>query len=206
MEVSFVTSAPDLAARPGAVLPEFAFVGRSNCGKSSLINHFLGRRDLAQTSGKPGKTRLLNYFLVEGRFYVVDLPGYGYAKVSKVQREAWKRLYRAYLGANDRPVAVFHLLDARHRPTAEDREVAGWIRDAGHPCALAATKIDKVGSPHRAARYRELIEVLGAASDTPFIPTSAARGVGREQMLGWVEALLAANAAGPFDDGDSGAV
>ena len=206
MEVSFVTSAPDLAARPGAVLPEFAFVGRSNCGKSSLINHFLGRRDLAQTSGKPGKTRLLNYFLVEGRYYVVDLPGYGYAKVSKAQREAWKRLYRAYLGADDRPVAVFHLLDARHRPTAEDREVAGWIRDAGHPCALAATKIDKVGSPHRAARYRELIEVLGAAPDTPFIPTSAARGVGREPMLGWVEALLAAHAAGPFDDGDSGAV
>ena len=196
MEVSFVTSAPDLRGRPETVLPEFAFVGRSNCGKSSLINHFLARKDLARTSGKPGKTRLLNYFLVDERYYLVDLPGYGYAKVSQQQREAWKRLYRAYLGAEDRPVAVFHLLDVRHRPTAEDREVAGWIREAGHPCAIAATKIDKVGTPLRAARYRELIEVLGAAPETPFIPTSAERGVGRDQMLGWVEALLAANATG----------
>lgn len=196
MEVSFVTSTPDLAGRPEPVLPEFAFVGRSNCGKSSLINHFLGRKDLALTSGKPGKTRLLNYFLVEGRYYLVDLPGYGYAKVSKAQREAWKRLYRAYLGADDRPLAVFQLLDVRHRPTAEDREVADWIRAAELPCALAATKIDKIGSPRRAARYRELIEVLGAAPDTPFIPTSAERGLGRDQMLGWVEALLAAHAAG----------
>ncbi len=193
MEVQFVTSAPDLRGRPEPVLPEFAFLGRSNCGKSSLINLFLGRRDLARTSGKPGKTRLLNYFVVDGRYYLVDLPGYGFAKVSKVQREAWRRLFRAYLAAQDRPVAVFHLLDARHRPTADDREVAAWIRESGHPCAIAATKIDKVGAPHRTGRYREIVEALGAAPETPFLPTSATKQLGRLEMLAWVEALLEAN-------------
>lgn len=193
MRVEFVTSTPDLAGRPEAVLPEFAFLGRSNCGKSSLINLFLERRDLARTSGKPGKTRLLNYFIVDDRFYLVDLPGYGFAKVSKVQREQWRRLFRAYLAAQDRPVAVFHLVDVRHRPTADDREVAGWIREAGHPCAIAATKIDKVGGPRRAGHYREIVGGLGADPDTPFIPTSAAKGFGRQEMLAWVEALLEAN-------------
>lgn len=194
MQVEFVTSTPDLSGRPEAVLPEFAFLGRSNCGKSSLINMFLNRRDLARTSGKPGKTRLLNYFIVDGRFYLVDLPGYGFAKVSKVQREAWRRLFRAYLAAQDRPVAVFHLLDVRHRPTADDREVAEWIRESGHPCAIAATKIDKVGGTRQAVRYREIAEVMGADPQTPFIPTSAAKGMGRQEMLAWVEALLEANA------------
>lgn len=194
MQVEFVTSTPDLSGRPEPVLPEFAFLGRSNCGKSSLINMFLNRKDLARTSGKPGKTRLLNYFVVDGRFYLVDLPGYGFAKVSKVQREAWRRLFRAYLAAQDRPVAVFHLLDVRHRPTADDREVADWIREAGHPFAIAATKIDKVGGPRLAARYREIVEILGADPQTPFIPTSAAKGMGRQEMLAWVEALLEANA------------
>lgn len=194
MRVEFVTSTPDLRGRPEPVLPEFAFLGRSNCGKSSLINHFLDRRDLARTSGKPGKTRLLNYFVVDGRYYLVDLPGYGFAKVSRVQREAWRRLFQAYLAAQDRPVAVFHLLDVRHRPTADDREVAGWIRDAGHPCAIAATKIDKVGGSHLSGRYREIVEALGADPATPFIPTSAAKGKGRLEMLAWVEALLEANA------------
>jgi GTP-binding protein len=206
VEVTFVTSTPDLRGRPELVLPEFAFLGRSNCGKSSLLNHFLDRRDLARTSGKPGKTRLLNYFIVDGRYYLVDLPGYGFAKVSRTQREAWWRLFQAYLAAADRPMAVFHLLDVRHSPTAEDREVAGWIRQAGHPCAIAATKIDKVGNPKLPGRYRELSEALGVDPQTPFIPTSAARGQGRVEMLAWVEALLAANAGAGFDDDDDGAV
>jgi GTP-binding protein len=193
VHVEFVTSTPDLRGRPEVVLPEFAFMGRSNCGKSSLINHFLNRRDLARTSGKPGKTRLLNYFIVDGRYYLVDLPGYGFAKVSRSQREVWRRLFQTYLAADDRPMAVFQLLDVRHRPTADDQEVAGWIREAGHPCAIAATKIDKLGATKLAGRYRELIEVLGSAPDTPFIPTSAEKGKGRDEMLAWVEALLAAN-------------
>ena len=143
MEVKFVTSAPDLAGRPEPVLPEFAFIGRSNCGKSSLINHFLERSGIAKTSGKPGKTRLLNYFLVQDRYYLVDLPGYGFARVSKRQRAQWRGLFQRFLKAQDRPLALFHLLDVRHPPTKEDQEVSGWIRASGHPWAVAVTKIDK---------------------------------------------------------------
>ncbi|RKZ20035.1 YihA family ribosome biogenesis GTP-binding protein [bacterium] len=193
MEISFVTSSPDLAGRPETVLPEFAFIGRSNCGKSSLINHLTGRRDLARTSGKPGKTRLLNYFLVDQRYYIVDLPGYGFAKVSKVQRAQWRKLFQSFLAAQDRPLAVFHLLDARHKPTAEDAEISGWLRASGHPFGLAVTKTDKVGTNARGPRYQEIIETIGVPADTPFFPTSARLRWGRDEMLGWIEALLAAN-------------
>lgn len=193
MDVRFVTSAPDLSGRPERVLPEFAFLGRSNCGKSSLINHFLARSELAKTSRKPGKTRLLNYFLVEDRFYVVDLPGYGFAKVSKQERARWWGIFRRYLTCADRPLALFHLLDARRQPSAEDREVSGWMMRSGHPFALAATKVDKLGNGARPARYAEIIQALGVSAHTPFFPTSARERTGRAEMLAWVEALLEAN-------------
>ncbi|MFN2370005.1 MAG: ribosome biogenesis GTP-binding protein YihA/YsxC [Candidatus Krumholzibacteriia bacterium] len=192
MDVRYVTGAPGLAGRPLPVLPEFAFIGRSNCGKSSLINLFLGRRALARTSATPGKTRLLNYYLVDERYYLVDLPGYGYARVSKVQRAAWRRLFQDFLAAGDRPLAVFHLLDVRHQPTADDREVAGWIRDSGHPAALAVTKIDKVGTNARRGRYQDIIAALQAPGDTPFFPTSAPLRAGADAMRAWVDGLLAA--------------
>jgi len=195
VRAEFVTSSPDLKGRPERILPEFAFIGRSNCGKSSLINLFLDRSGLARTSGKPGKTRLLNYFLVDDRYYVVDLPGYGFARVSKAQRAAWRDLFRRYLAAQDRPVAVFHLLDGRHDPTEEDREVAGWIQDSGHPLAVVVTKIDKIGTTARPRRYHEIIRALDLGPATPFFPTSAARRTGREDMRAWVAALLEANAA-----------
>lgn len=193
MEVEFITSSPDLRGLPEPDLPEFAFLGRSNCGKSSLINHFLGRTSVARTSGKPGKTRLFNYFRVDGRFYVVDLPGYGFAKVSKQQRAIWKKLFARYLASDDRAMAIFQLLDARHQPTAEDLEVAAWIRAAGHPSALAITKIDKVGTNSRARRYTEIVSALGMGPGIPVFPTSAVLKTGRGEMLAWVEALLAAN-------------
>lgn len=196
MDVRYITGSPNLAGRPEPVLPEFAFIGRSNCGKSSLINLFLGRKGLARTSGTPGKTRLLNYYLVDERYYVVDLPGYGYAKVGKAQRAAWHSLFQAFLAAQDRPLAVFQLLDVRHKPSAEDGEVAGWIRASGHPWALAVTKIDKVGTNARRGRYQEIISALDAPADTPFFPTSSSRGLGAGEMQQWVEALLAAAAAG----------
>lgn len=194
MEVEFITSSPDLKGRPELVLPEFAFIGRSNCGKSSLINHFLDRKNMAHTGGTPGKTRLLNYFLVENSFYLVDLPGYGFAKVSKKVRAAWMELFRRYLMSGDRPLALFHLLDVRHQPTQEDLEVSGWVRESGHPYALAVTKIDKIGTNYRPKRFQEIIQALGVPRETPFFPTSATQRSGREEMLGWVKALLAANA------------
>ncbi len=196
MKVELVASTPDLKGRPQVVLPEFAFIGRSNCGKSSLINHVLGRTGMARTSGKPGKTRLLHYYLVEDRFYLVDLPGYGYAKVSKEQRAGWRRLFQAYLATADRPMAVLQLLDARHKPSVLDREVCGWIRESGHPQALAVTKIDKVGTTRREVRYREIVAGLEVAPHTPFFPTSAVLGAGRREILAWIDALIEANSAG----------
>ncbi len=148
---------------------------------------------MAKISRKPGKTRLFNYFLVDDRYYLVDLPGYGFAKVSKDQRAAWQGLFRQYLLAEDRPLALFQLLDARHKPSQDDRQVAYWLQEAGHPFALAVTKIDKVGTNARGTHYQEIIANLGVPTDTPFFPTSAKLSTGREDMLGWVEALLAAN-------------
>ncbi|MBU8871515.1 MAG: ribosome biogenesis GTP-binding protein YihA/YsxC [Gemmatimonadales bacterium] len=193
MDVRFVTSAPDLASRPELVLPEFAFLGRSNCGKSSLINHFLERVGMAKTSSKPGKTRLLNYFLVEDSFYIVDLPGYGFAKVSKKHRAIWWDVFQRYLACQDRPLALFHLLDSRREPSVEDIEVSSWMVRSGHPFALAATKIDKVSINSRASRYSEIIQSLGVPASTPFFPTSAKDRMGRLEMLAWVEALLEDN-------------
>lgn len=190
MDVEFVTSAPNLAGRPELVLPEFAFVGRSNCGKSSLINHFLNRKGMAKTSGKPGKTRLLNYFVVDNRYYLVDLPGYGFAKVSKTQRNEWARLMRAYLFSGDRPLAVFQLLDARRDPTEEDRQMHAWLREAELPYALVPTKIDKIGKTKRMARYREIAEAMRPSPETPFLPTSAELREGAEALHAWVAALL----------------
>lgn len=192
MRAGFLTSAAGLAGRPLPARPEFAFVGRSNCGKSSLINHFLGCPGLAHTSRTPGRTRLLNYYLAEGRrpFHVVDLPGYGFAKAAKAEREAWARLVRAYLGAGDRPLAVFHLLDIRHVPSAQDGEMSLWLREAGVPFAIAVTKADKVGRPRWGAAFRAIVGALALPPETPFIPTSAARGFGRQEMMGWVDSVL----------------
>ena len=121
--VDFVKGATSLAHMPEGSIPEFAFVGRSNVGKSSLINRLLDRRNLARTSSTPGKTQEINFYLVNETFHVVDLPGFGYAKVSKRQREAWQKLIGTYLMARPQLAAVFQLVDARHDPTALDREL-----------------------------------------------------------------------------------
>ncbi len=193
MDVELITSSPDLRGRPERILPEFAFIGRSNCGKSSLINHVLGRVSMARISRKPGKTRLLNYYLVDDAFYLVDLPGYGYAKVSKQQREGWRKLFKQFLACQERPLAVMHLMDARHDPSTLDCEVSGWVQESGHPFAIAVTKIDKVGAPRRPRSYRSIIETLGVAPETPFFPTSSVQGQGRDEILGWIRAMLEAN-------------
>ncbi len=190
MNVEFLGSFPDLSQRPERVLPEFAFLGRSNCGKSSLINYLLQRKGLARTSGQPGKTRLLNYFLVEDTFYLVDLPGYGYAKVSRQQRDRWWAIFRAYLAAEDRPLAVLHLLDSRHKPSAQDREVSGWLQQSGRPFAVVATKVDKLPRNKQVAHFRDIIMGLDLMANTPFLPTSAAERTGRHEVMGWIDAVL----------------
>ena len=197
VRVTFVGSYPDPAQRPQLVRPEFACLGRSNCGKSSLINYLLQRRNLARTSRQPGKTRLMNYFLVDDRFYLVDLPGYGYAKVSKLAREQWRRLFFQYLGQEGRPLAVLHLLDSRHAPSEQDREISAVLVESRRPFALVATKIDKVSAGRRLANYRRIIAELALAPGVPFLPTSARERVGRPEILTWLEETLAAVEAGP---------
>ncbi|MBT4291597.1 YihA family ribosome biogenesis GTP-binding protein [bacterium] len=190
VEVKFITSAPNLAGRPEEILPEIAFIGRSNCGKSSLINYYLDRRSMAKISGKPGKTRLLNYFEVEENYYLVDLPGYGFARVSKSTRHQWQKLIRQYFFAGDRPMAVFLLLDARHKPTEDDKKTLKWLQDAELPYSVVVTKIDKVSKNILIERYREIVTTLQLSKNTPFFPTSSTAKIGRENLLQWVDALL----------------
>jgi len=203
MNVEFVTSAANLAGRPELVLPEFAFVGRSNVGKSSLINLFLNRKRIAKISGKPGKTRLLNYFIVDDCYYLVDLPGYGFAKVSKKERAGWHRLIKGYLMADDRPKAVFLLVDVRHRPSDEDRQMRAWLEEAGVPWAVVITKADKVAKAKRMERYQEIATVLELDPTTPFFPTSVSDREGTDDLHSWVGALLEAASAEQVGDKDS---
>jgi len=192
VNVEFVTSAANLKGRPERVLPEFAFVGRSNVGKSTLINLFLERKGMAKISGKPGKTRLLNYFIVDDEYYLVDLPGYGFAKVSKDQRAGWAKLMRSYLFVGDRPLAVFQLVDMRHTPSAEDRKMTDWLREAEVPFAVAATKIDKVPRSKHLERSLDIAKTLGLGPETPFFPTSANDRGTTGDLHRWVRALLEA--------------
>jgi GTP-binding protein len=133
---------------------------------------------------------------VDQRFDLVDLPGYGYARVSKQQRARWWEQFRQFLAAAEGPAGVLHLVDARHAPSEQDREVSRWILGSGRPFAVVVTKVDKVGSPRRLARYREIIAALELPLQTPFLPTSAREGQGREEVLGWIDAVLSPPVAG----------
>lgn len=190
MQVEFMGSFPGLSGRPEPVLPEFAFLGRSNCGKSSLINHLLGRKALARTSRQPGKTQLLNYFRVEARYDLVDLPGYGYAKVSKVQRESWWALFRRYLTRDERLSGALHLLDARHEPGGHDQEISAMLRARGLPFAVVLTKMDKLNQRDRMPAFRRIIAALELSAETPFLLTSSRRGRGRDEVLAWIDEVL----------------
>ena len=213
--------AQDGGWRPTPGLPEVAFAGRSNVGKSSLLNKLVRRKAFARVSNTPGRTREINFFAVNKTFTFVDLPGYGYARISKGRREEWKPLIEGYLRTSAELRGIVQLLDVRHDPTVEDVAMFDLLADLGLPTIVVATKIDKIGSTKLSARYRELIEVVGADPQTPFIPTSAAKNRGRDEMLAWIEALLVANAddgaaiddgaamgdgGAPIDDGDSPAV
>lgn len=190
MQVEFLGSFPELTGRPESVRPEFALLGRSNCGKSSLINYVLGRSGLARTSRQPGKTRLFNYFRVGDRFDLVDLPGYGYAKVSKSQRESWWSLLRQYLMQDSRLTAALHLVDGRHPPSDHDHEISGLLQARGLPFAVVVTKLDKLTQKEQMPSFRRIITDLELSADTPFLLTSAAQRRGRDEVLGWIEAVL----------------
>lgn len=159
--VEFVTSATSPSGFPATDLPEIAFVGRSNVGKSSLLNALVNRRNLARTSSTPGKTRQINFFRVNNACHFVDLPGYGYAKVAKTEREAWRRTIESYLVRRDQLRLVVSLIDVRHDPTVLDRELADWLESIERPFVIVLTKSDKVKAGDVANRKRQISEMFG---------------------------------------------
>lgn len=158
--VEFLTSAAQARQFPASNLREIAFVGRSNVGKSSLLNGLVNRRNLARTSSTPGKTRQINFFRINDRFSFVDLPGYGYAKVSKDERESWRRTIEAYLTGRDQLSLVVSLIDVRHDPTALDIELADWLESIGRDFVIVLTKSDKVKKGEVTAREEQVREMF----------------------------------------------
>jgi len=182
----FVTSAIHPSQYPPAVGPEIAFVGRSNVGKSSLINTLLNRRGLAKISATPGKTRTINFFRVNGRLGFVDLPGYGFARVSQAERVAWGPMVEQLFRVRKTLVGVVHIVDVRHKPSPEDQRTRSWLLRWHVPLLLVATKVDKIGRTQRHSHGKQVIEVLSLDEDTPLLLFSAHTGEGKEQIWEWI--------------------
>lgn len=189
--VEFVGSLVDPQAPLPGPLPQVAFAGRSNVGKSSLINTLLRRtrRKLARVSGEPGKTRELNFFRVNDRFFLVDLPGYGFARVPEAVREGWKALVEGYLAREEGPLAVVQLVDARHDPAETDLRMLAYLAELGIPAMVALTKVDKLKRSERGRKIPALTEALGLDPEQ-VIPFSSKTGEGRDELLGALDALL----------------
>jgi GTP-binding protein len=175
--------------RPEPKLPEVAFAGRSNVGKSSLLNRLMRRKRFARVSNTPGRTREVNFFIVNGRFTLVDLPGYGYARTSKEQRAEWRPLIEGYLRTSPELRGIVQLLDVRHDPTREDRQMLAFLADVGVPTLFALTKIDKLSAAKRSERVKSLIDELHIDEDQ-VIPFSAVTGEGRDELAAAVVALV----------------
>ncbi|NLI13950.1 ribosome biogenesis GTP-binding protein YihA/YsxC [Pelotomaculum propionicicum] len=186
----FVTSAVKAADYPAGELPEVALAGRSNVGKSSLLNRLMNRRGLARTSNTPGRTRLINFFLVNGLFHLVDLPGYGYAKVPASERESWRKMVEGYLTTRKTLKGVVLLVDSRHQPSALDLQMYGWLKHRGIPAVVAATKADKLPRMRLLQSVKVIRATLSLTEGDRLIPFSAETGLGREDLLeviaGWV--------------------
>lgn len=187
----FVTSLAGNQPFEGRGLPQIAVVGRSNVGKSSLINRLCGQQSLARTSAEPGKTRTINVFEIEGAFHLCDLPGYGFARVSQAVRRDWGRMMEEYLTGSELLLGIVFLVDIRHEPTQEDRQMAAWLRHYGKPFLAVATKADKLS---RAAQSRALLPIVRGLVVQPWevLPFSAATGQGADEVETAIRALLPA--------------
>jgi GTP-binding protein len=175
--------------RPEPKLPEVAVAGRSNVGKSSLLNRLVRRKRFARVSNMPGRTREINFFIVNQQFVLVDLPGYGYARISKEKRAEWRPLIESYLRTSPELRGIVQLLDVRHEPTGDDRQMLAFLAELGVPTLFALTKIDKLRPAQRAARIRELMAGLGVAEEQVIL-FSAVTGEGRDELAAAVVALV----------------
>ncbi len=165
-------------------LPQVAFAGRSNVGKSSVINRLLNRKNFARVGAAPGKTIHVNYFSIDRTFYLVDLPGYGYAKVSKAERDRWGKLMEDYFSRPDLLTLGVMIVDARHKPTADDCTMARWFRDTGCPLVVVANKLDKLKKSEIEPNLQVIRDTLALREEDTLIPFSAEKGTGREELLG----------------------
>ena len=177
---------------PAGTLPEFAFIGRSNVGKSSLINMLTGREHLAKTSATPGKTVLINHFLINGNWYVVDLPGYGYAKRSMQQREELERMIKGYILRREQMMNLFLLIDARHEPQRIDMEFIEWLGENGIPFSIVFTKADKLSRGKLSGNITHYLSELSKQWEElpPHFITSSETRQGQQELLNYIEEIL----------------
>ena len=164
-------------------LPQVAFAGRSNVGKSSVINRILNRKNFARVGAAPGKTVHINYFKIDSAFYLVDLPGYGYAKVSKAERDRWGRLMEDYFADPDCMSLGVMIVDSRHKPTADDCTMAQWYKDTGCPFVVVANKLDKLKKSQIASNLATIRTDLGLPEECVVIPFSAEKGNGKDELV-----------------------
>lgn len=176
---------------PDNTLPEIAFAGKSNVGKSSLINAIIRRKSLARTSSSPGKTQTINFYNLNKEIFLVDLPGYGYAQVSQSVKEQWGKMIERYLRTSKQLRAVFLLIDIRHEPSANDVQMYEWIEDKGYSPIIILTKLDKINRSQVAKQTKIIREKLGAPKETVMIPFSAVTKVGCEEIYQIMDDILA---------------
>lgn len=185
----FVISNTDITKCPEPNMPEYAFIGRSNVGKSSLINMLTNHKSLAKTSGKPGKTQLINHFLINDDWYLVDLPGYGYAKTGKTQRMKWEKFIQEYLEKRENLLNVFVLIDSRLEPQQIDLNFMGYLGEKGIPFSIVFTKLDKLRPGQKGSFYprykREMLKIWEEMP--PHFVTSAVDTSGKEDLLDYIE-------------------
>ena len=175
---------------PPEDLPEIAFAGRSNVGKSSLLNLITGRKSLARVSGSPGKTRTINFYRCNDEFRIVDLPGYGFAKVSRSESEKWGAMIEGYLENRGTLLKVVQLVDIRHKPSAQDVQMYDYLKYYGLDGIVAATKADKLGTNEKAKALRLIRQTLGMKKDDILIPVSALKRTGDEELLDAMQDLI----------------
>ncbi len=182
-----VMSAAKPEQYPQDGLPEIAFVGRSNVGKSSAINTLLGRKSLARVSGSPGKTRTINFYLINNEFYLVDLPGYGYAKTSKAERKSWGKMIETYLSSRNTLNEVVQIVDIRHEPSNDDVLMYNWLKHFGYGSVVLATKLDKVRKSQLQKHEKIIRQTLEMDKESMIVKLSSLNKTGKEEV--W-EAIL----------------
>lgn len=186
----FIRSAVKPADFPRDALPQVVFSGRSNVGKSSVINRLLSRKNFARVGSAPGKTTHINYFLIDRQLYLVDLPGYGYAKVSQAERARWGKLIEAWFADSSLMALGIMLVDLRHKPTQDDITMGQWYAASGKPYVVVANKLDKVKKSQLADNIALIRETLELPDDVKLIPFSAEKGDGKQELLGEILAHL----------------